>query len=92
MSQVVDAAPRYTIVKAKASRGGDLQETYAALEDRFGDASVDRTDGIRLAWGDSWLHVRPSGTEPIVRLIGEAPSAGRAEELVAEARNIFERS
>ena len=92
VSQVVGAAPRYTIVKAKAPRGGDLQATYAALEDRFGDASVDRTDGIRLAWGDSWLHVRPSGTEPIVRLIGEAPSPGRAEELVAEARNIFERS
>ncbi len=92
VSQVVDAAPRYAIVKAKAPRGGDLQATYTALEDRFGDASVDRTDGIRLAWGDSWLHVRPSGTEPIVRLIGEAPSAGRAEELVAEARSIFERS
>jgi len=92
VSQVVDAAPRYTIVKAKAPRGGDLQATYTALEDRFGDASVDRTDGIRLAWGDSWLHVRPSGTEPIVRLIGEAPSPGRAEELVAEARDIFERS
>ena len=92
VSQVVDAAPRYTIVKAKAPRGGDLQATYTALEDRFGDASVDRTDGIRLAWGDSWLHVRPSGTEPIVRLIGEAPSPGRAEELVAEARDIFGRS
>ena len=91
VAQVVDAAPCYTIVKAKAPRVGDLSATYAALEETFGDAAADRTDGLRLTWSDSWLHLRPSGTEPIVRLIAEAPAADRAQALVDEARVVLER-
>ncbi len=92
VSEVVNGAQCYTIVKAKAPRGGDLVATYTALEGRFDDATVDRQDGLRLAWNDSWLHVRPSGTEPIVRLIAEATTAERAAELVAAARGVFDGS
>jgi phosphomannomutase len=57
--------------------------------DRFrrrhaGDAP-DCTDGVRLAWGDAWLHVRASGTEPLLRIIAEAADQVRAEALVDEA-------
>ena len=50
-------------------------------------AEENREDGLRLAWPESreWLHVRPSGTEPILRIIAEAPSLERAEHLVAVA-------
>ena len=34
----------------------------------------DCTDGVRLAWDDAWLHVRASGTEPLLRIIAEAPT------------------
>ena len=44
------------------------------------------SDGLRLGWPDRWLHVRPSGTEPIVRLIAEAPTVAEAEALIAQAR------
>ena len=43
--------------------------------------------GSGSSWPDRWLHVRPSGTEPIVRLIAEAPTAADAEALVAAAEN-----
>jgi phosphomannomutase len=86
----VAARPRYAIVKAKAGRGADLAATYRALGARFPDAVADRQDGLRLAWRDRWLHVRPSGTEPIVRLIAEAPGRPEAEELVAVARDVLE--
>ena len=82
--------PAYTIVKAKAPRRGDLEPLYEMLGRTFSDAVADRQDGLRLAWPDRWLHVRPSGTEPIVRLIAEAPSAEAAERLVAAARGILE--
>ena len=82
--------PVYTIVKAKAPRRGDLEPLYEMLGRTFSDAAADRQDGLRLAWPDRWLHVRPSGTEPIVRLIAEAPSAEAAERLVAAARGILE--
>jgi len=95
VSELVAAAPRYAIVKAKAERGTrnaerGLEDVYAALRKRFPEASVDTQDGLRLAWRDRWLHVRPSNTEPIIRLIAEAPSGtgGGAQELVDEARRI----
>src|SRR5207237_4411495 len=90
VSELVAAAPRYTIVKAKLERGTrnaerGLEDVYTALRRRFPDAGADTQDGLRLAWRDRWLHVRPSNTEPIIRLIAEAPSGakggGGAQEL-----------
>jgi phosphomannomutase len=89
ISQLVAAAPRYTIVKAKGPRGPELRQMYDRLRSRFPDAAPDETDGLRLSWKDRWLHVRPSGTEPIVRLIAEAPSPADAEALVASARELL---
>jgi len=86
LSGAVAASPRYVILKAKASRGPELGPLYERLRRRFPDATADARDGLRLAWRDRWLHVRPSGTEPIVRLIAEAPTAADAEALVAAAR------
>jgi phosphomannomutase len=86
LGAVVRSAPRYVIVKAKAPRGGDLTAQYATLRALWPDAEADDRDGLRLAWSDRWLHVRPSGTEPIVRLIAEAPTAADAEALIAKAR------
>ena len=51
----------------------------------------DCTDGVRLAWDDAWLHVRASGTEPLLRVIAEAATPERAEGLVAEAAAFAER-
>ena len=86
LSRLVSGAPRYTIVKAKGPRGPELRPLYDRLRHRFPDAAVDERDGLRLSWRDRWLHVRPSGTEPIVRLIAEAPTAADAEALVSTGR------
>src|SRR3989449_838479 len=88
VSALVARAPRYTIVKAKAPRGARLEQVYNGLRKRFSDATVDVQDGLRLAWPDRWLHVRPSGTEPIIRLIAEAPSSADAERLIEEGRRL----
>ena len=93
VSELVAAAPRYAIVKAKAERRTrnaerGLEDVYAALRRRFPEASADTQDGLRLAWRDRWLHVRPSNTEPIIRLIAEAPSGAAAQELVDEGRRL----
>ncbi len=79
--------PRYHIVKDKLPRPNTtLDRVYGSLREAFADASADDQDGLRLAWQDRWVHVRPSGTEPIVRVIAEAPSEGEARELVARSR------
>jgi len=88
VSALVAAAPRYTIVKTKVPRGPALEPVYAALRRRYADAAADAQDGLRLAWRDRWLHVRPSNTEPIIRLIAEAPTRAEAERLVDEGRQL----
>src|SRR6266849_3549619 len=88
VSEQVARAPRYTIVKAKVPRGPRLEPAYEGLRRGFPTAEVDTQDGLRLAWQDRWLHVRPSGTEPIIRLIAEAPSGADAERLIEEGRRL----
>jgi phosphomannomutase len=88
VSELVAAAPRYAIVKAKIPRGASLDDAYAKLRRRFPDAVVDVQDGLRLGWPERWLHVRPSNTEPIVRLIAEAPTSAQAERLIQEGRSV----
>ena len=92
VSELVARAPRYAIVKAKVERGTRnaerMSEVYSSLRARFPEATVDTQDGLRLAWPDRWLHVRPSGTEPIIRLIAEAPSGAAAEKLIDEGRRL----
>jgi phosphomannomutase len=86
VSGIVDGAPRYSIVKAKVPRSNDLDDVYRSLERELHDAQIDRQDGLRFAWEDCWLHVRPSGTEPVIRLIAEAPDEASAHALVERAR------
>jgi phosphomannomutase len=92
LSSIVGDLPRYVIVKDKLDRpDASLDSVYAALRQTFADASADTQDGLRLAWSDRWVHVRPSGTEPIVRVIAEAPTEQDAKELVRRSREPLER-
>jgi phosphomannomutase len=87
LSELVAARPRYVIVKDKLDRpDAALDAVYDALRGAFPDASADTQDGLRLDWADRWVHLRPSGTEPIVRVIAEAPSDRDARALIAQAR------
>jgi len=90
VAELVATHPRYVVDKAKLPRG-DLATAYDDLEQHFSDATADRRDGLRLAWRDQWIHLRPSGTEPIVRLIVEAPDRRVVDELATAVRMIVER-
>ncbi len=87
--ELVSAAPRYAIVKDSVERPkGELGPVYDRLETQLDAAEADRQDGLWLAWPEDrkWLHFRPSGTEPIVRMIAEAPEEAEARQLVEAAR------
>jgi phosphomannomutase len=87
LSRIVRELPRYVIVKDKLDRpAASLDSVYNALRGAFPGAAADTQDGLRLAWADRWVHVRPSGTEPIVRVIAEAPTAEEAGELIRQSR------
>lgn len=87
VSAIVRSYPQYRIVKDKLNRpNASLDVVYGALREGFPDAVADTQDGLRLSWPDRWVHVRPSGTEPIVRVIAEGPSEQAANELVRRCR------
>jgi phosphomannomutase/phosphoglucomutase len=58
----------------------DAAERYATAA----DVEPNTIDGYRLDYGDAWVLVRPSGTEPVVRIYAEARDAERAESLAGE--------
>jgi len=82
----VDSFPAYSIVKDKLTcppeRVGDA---CSALEREYPDATATHGDGLRLDWSDRWVQVRASNTEPILRVIAEAPDEARAIALCREA-------
>lgn len=93
LSALVGRWPVYNIVKEKVRFPRTaLENAYAALEEDLAAPERDTTDGLRLSWPGErvWLHVRPSGTEPVVRLIAEAPSEEEARSLVARAATVLE--
>jgi phosphomannomutase len=84
LSARLAALPAYHIDKRKFALGAvSLPEVYARLENGFMGAEIDRRDGLWFGWEDrkSWVHVRPSNTEPVIRAIAEAPTAGEAARL-----------
>jgi phosphomannomutase len=90
VSKIVSDAPRYAIIKDKLDRpAAPLDTVYQALRAAFPEAVADTQDGLWLGWPDRWIHVRPSGTEPIVRVIAEAPSRDDARALVDRARALL---
>ncbi|MBN1866763.1 phosphoglucosamine mutase [Candidatus Sumerlaeota bacterium] len=81
-------APDYAMVKRKV----DIEDrTVAAIYDRLRQTfekdarAFDDRDGLKIEFADSWVHVRPSGTEPIVRVFAEAPDPAQADSLADRA-------
>jgi phosphomannomutase len=91
VSELAAELPAYHIVKDKytVAREG-LASLFDALPARWPEAVVNRVDGLRLDWEDRWVHVRASNTEPIVRVIAEAPGAGEAEGLCREVGQLLQ--
>jgi phosphomannomutase len=60
--------------KIELSQSWDTDALLAAVATAFTDARVTTIDGVKIDFNDSWIHLRKSNTEPIIRLYGEAKS------------------
>jgi phosphomannomutase len=87
LRELADALPKYVMVKDKLARPDEAWErAEARLRRAFAGFAADETDGLRFAQGEQWVHVRASGTEPVVRVIAETPDAAATRALVERAR------
>ena len=86
LSQLKQSLPQYSITKGKIDIGSlNPDEVLDRLKRRFADrGTVSTIDGLKVDFPDSWVHVRKSNTEPILRVIAEAGNKARADELVGE--------
>jgi len=87
VSQFVAEMPRYEIVKTKFEcQREDANRAVDALKKHFAAEKIDTQDGIRIDWDKSWVHARPSNTEPIMRIIAEAPTKDEAESRIGQVQ------
>lgn len=84
LSAIVAELPSYTIVKKKKALQGNPAHVFDALQQRYPDVVSTRADGLKMLFERSWVHLRASNTEPIVRIIAEAPTREQAEQLTEE--------
>lgn len=88
---IADSLPRYAMRKFQVEIAPDrIADVVASVEQEMGSgASFDHRDGIKLSWNDRWIHVRGSNTEPIIRIMAEAPTDKETTELIDRARALL---
>jgi phosphoglucosamine mutase len=94
LSEFISNIPEYPILRDKIHCSNKSKKTIMAsvskLESEFKKVKdVSTIDGIRLQFEDSWLLIRPSGTEPIIRITVEAHEKDKAEELLENCRKFL---
>jgi phosphomannomutase len=93
VSRLVADIPAYAIEKRKVdlARKEDAKPAVERIAKTYRDQRVDLQDGVRIDWDSrkAWLHVRASNTEPIMRLIAEAPTAAEAKRILDEAAKVI---
>ncbi len=78
LSEILVPFKRYFASGEINSRVDDIPAKLEEIVTRYSDGDVDRLDGVSVEYGDWWFNVRPSNTEPLIRLNLEA----RTEELM----------
>ncbi|MBE0477794.1 phosphoglucosamine mutase [Candidatus Aerophobetes bacterium] len=82
LSSLVDSLPRYYMLKQKIKNlRVDFEKLKQSLRSDFSSHELDFTDGVKILLPEGWIHIRASGTEPVLRVIAEAKDKKTAENL-----------
>ncbi len=84
LSQLKDTLPLYYIVKNKMKFQGDITNIIMLLRKEYKSFKINTKDGVRIDFENSWVHIRKSNTEPVIRIISEADSKIKAEKISKE--------
>ena len=71
-------------------RVADQTAAVERVAGAFAEADLDRQDGLTVGWTDRWFNIRPSNTEPLLRLNAEGPDDAAVDDLVSRVRAIVE--
>ncbi len=87
VSQIVAEYPHYTMLREKvtANSRDHVNEFLQNVASKFPNCKTNTEDGVKILLENAWVHVRPSNTEPIIRIFVEAPNDTEAKALLAQA-------
>ena len=91
VTEIKAALPQYAIAKNKIQLTPEL-DVDAILDEvkvRFKDEEITDIDGVKIDFPDSWVHLRKSNTEPIIRIYSEASTMERADAVADEIKKII---
>ena len=67
----------------------DVDAILAAVKAHFAKEEVNDIDGVKIDFKDSWVHLRRSNTEPIIRIYSEAATMAEADKLADDIKKII---
>jgi phosphomannomutase len=90
VSQIIATYPTYVMVRDKQPlESKDVVQTKLdAVASHYHDQQLNSEDGLKVSFDDSWVHIRPSNTEPIVRIFAEAKTEAEANQLVDTVKGL----
>ena len=88
VSELLSIYPKYKMVKEKInlSKEIDVDKILNKLAIKYNNENINETDGLKVDFKDSWVHLRKSNTEPIIRIYGEGKSEEIANSLVNQIK------
>ncbi len=91
LSQAFEMLPQYVMIKDKISLpfGIDAKQLVQQYADKRSNEVMDLTDGLKFVYERSWVQLRASNTEPIIRIMAEAPTEQEAMELAEKVKGDF---
>jgi phosphomannomutase len=91
VSEILEGLPRTSMFKEKlACRSDRIGRVLKTVREAYARWPQDTRDGVRVTTPDGWFLVRGSNTEPIIRLVAEAPTEAQARSLVDDLRRRVE--
>ena len=84
LSELKKELPEYNIFKTKLNYNGEISSIISDVKKLYDESLIDITDGVKINFSNSWIHIRKSNTEPVIRIISEASSMLEAEKICKE--------
>ena len=91
VSELKKTYPAYAIAKNKIelTPSIDVDAILEAVKVKFSNETITDIDGVRIDFADSWVHLRKSNTEPIIRIYSEASTMEKADELAQQIKDVI---